>query len=622
MFELAGIVILGIFAQWIAWRSRLPAILPLIIIGLLVGPISTLWTAEGQKLIEPIFNPESGRGLFPRDQMFYFVSLSIAVILFEGGLTLNRSEIKGVGPTIVNLITLGSAVTFVGGAIAAHFIMDLSWQISFLFSALIIVTGPTVIAPILRNVPLKRSVSTVLKWEGILIDPLGALIAVLVFELIITGANGQEITQQALTTFLRIVLIGFASGLIAAYSLYYLIKRDFIPHYLLNVFTLALVLTVFVVDEVLEHESGLLSVVIMGMVLGNLNVPKLKDILDFKESLSVLLISILFIVLSANIEMAHLELLYDWRCLVLFLVVILVLRPIGVWLSTARSKLGWNEKAFISWVGPRGIVAAGIASLFGLRLVGQVDGAEYITPLVFMIVLGTVLLNATTARLTAKLLKVRLESSEGVFIVGANQAARLIGQYLQKNGRHVVLADYNKSSVQKAKDMGLEAIFTNIYTEDLEDNFELLDMGYLLAMTSSPDVNRFAIDKYMKVFGEEGTYRVISPKEMKDGKEELPEKGIFLYTDDYLNLSEAARDFPEIHEKAVRDLDEFKLVYDKLMHNTRSIPLFLKQKDGWLDPIPANLDEMAEVQEGAMIVYLGKQLMEEPGPGESTEQSV
>ena len=188
MLELAGIIILGIIAQWVAWRLKLPAILPLILIGLLVGPIATIYTEDGAKLIEPIWNGE--KGLFPGDSLYYFVSLAISIILFEGGLTLKRSEIKNVGPMITKLITLGSAVTFFGAGVAAHYIFELSWQVSFLFSALIIVTGPTVITPILRNIPLKKDISTVLKWEGILIDPIGALAAVLVFEFISVGGGG------------------------------------------------------------------------------------------------------------------------------------------------------------------------------------------------------------------------------------------------------------------------------------------------------------------------------------------------------------------------------------------------------------------------------------------------
>ena len=235
MIELAGIVILGIVAQWVAWRMKLPAILPLILIGLLVGPLSTLYTQDGSKLIEPIYNGK--KGLFPGELLYHFVSLAISIILFEGGLTLKRSEIRNVGPMITKLITLGSAVTFFGAGIAAHFIFDFSWQISFLFSALIIVTGPTVITPILRNIPLKKDVSAILKWEGILIDPIGALVAVLVFEFISVG-EGQEYTQTALVEFGKILLFGFTFGFTFAHGLAFAIKKSFIPHYLLNVVSL------------------------------------------------------------------------------------------------------------------------------------------------------------------------------------------------------------------------------------------------------------------------------------------------------------------------------------------------------------------------------------------------
>jgi NhaP-type Na+/H+ or K+/H+ antiporter len=243
MIELAGIIILGIVAQWVAWRLKLPAILPLILIGLIVGPIATLYTEDGGKLIEPIWNGE--KGLFPGDGLYYFVSLAISVILFEGGLTLKRSEIKNVGPVITKLITLGSLVTFLAAGLAAHFIFGLSCQISFLFSALIIVTGPTVITPILRNIPLKKDVSTILKWEGILIDPIGALAAVLVFEFISVG-GGEGYTMTALMEFGKILLFGFTFGFTFAHGLAFAIKKNFIPHYLLNVVSLSVVLLVFV----------------------------------------------------------------------------------------------------------------------------------------------------------------------------------------------------------------------------------------------------------------------------------------------------------------------------------------------------------------------------------------
>ena len=276
MVELAGIIILGILAQWVAWKTKTPAILPLILIGLLVGPVSTLISDDGTKWLEPIWNGEEG--LFPGESLYYFVSLAIGVILFEGGLTLRKSEIGNVGPVIVKLISVGTVVTFFGAGLAAHFIYDFSWQISFLFSSLIIVTGPTVISPILRNIPLKKHVSSILKWEGILIDPIGALIAVLMYEFI-RVEGGQDFTKNALTDFGKIILFGFTFGFTFANLLALLIKKNVIPHYLLNVFTLATVLGVFVLADLFAHESGLLAVVVMGMVMGNKKLPNIKELL-------------------------------------------------------------------------------------------------------------------------------------------------------------------------------------------------------------------------------------------------------------------------------------------------------------------------------------------------------
>lgn len=606
MIELAGIIILGIIAQWIAWLIRVPAILPLIITGLLVGPLSTFWTEDGTKLLEPIYNIQSQKGLFPGNYLFYFVSLSIGIILFEGGLTLHRREIKGVGPAILKLITLGSVITFFGAGLGAHYIIGLNWSIAFLFAALIIVTGPTVIAPILRNVPLTRNVSTVLKWEGILIDPLGALVAVLVFEFI--QSSGGNFTIYALVTFLEIVAIGSILGSAAAFALYWMIKKDWIPHFLLNIFTLAFVLCVFVVSDQLAHESGLLSVVIMGMVMGNLNVPRLREILNFKESLSILLVSILFILLAANIEVQQLELLIDWRALGLFLLVVLVLRPLGVLLSTNRSDLSLNEKIFISWVGPRGIVAAGIASLFGITLTNKnIPDAAYITPLVFMIVLGTVLINATKARLLAKLLGVIQLNSSGILFIGANQAARLLAKYLMDNNRHVVMVDSNQISINKARDEGINAIAANVYSDELSDQLELLDIGYMIAMTSNSEVNNYALKHYQKEFGENGTFRLLTSDELRKDQKLLPQQGIFSYTDDFLNLNEVARDYPAIHEISIETKEELTKWIEMMAASAAQAPLFIKEPSGVLQPIPANLAPI-KVATGTHLVYMGKML--------------
>ncbi len=603
MLELAGIIILGILAQWVAWKFKIPAILPLILIGLLVGPIATLITSDHTKLIQPIWN--GSKGLFPGESLFYFVSLAISVILFEGGLTLRRNEILNVGPVIIKLITVAVVVTFFGAGLAAHFIFGLSWPISFLFSSLIIVTGPTVITPILRNIPLKKDVSAVLKWEGILIDPIGALVAVLVFEFIRAG-GGEEFTFTALFEFAKIVLVGLTFGFTFAHALAFSIKRKVIPHYLLNVVTLATVLGVFVLSDVFAHESGLLSVVVMGMVLGNINLPSLNEILYFKESLSVLLISILFILLSANINMEDLRLVFNWKAALLFAIVVFLVRPLGVFLSSSKSGLKTNEKLFISWVGPRGIVAAGIASLFGLKLykVG-IPGAQYITPLVFMIVLGTVLLNATTARLFAKLVGVFLNKSEGILIIGASKVSRLIAVYIKNNNRHVVLVDSNRDNINKAKDLGLEAIEANIYGDQLGDNIELNDVGYLMALTGNSDINKYAINKFRKQFGEHGSFRLITTEEMKDPKNN-PQQGLFSHTDDYYKLIELAEKYPGIQEIKIKNQKHYRTLIDLTEEDNDIIPLFIKDADKSIRIISSFSKEMEEIEEGSFLAYIGK----------------
>jgi NhaP-type Na+/H+ or K+/H+ antiporter len=605
MIELASIVIFGIVAQWVAWRLKLPAILPLILIGLLLGPISTLYTVDGAKLIEPIWNGKAG--LFPGDSLYYFVSLAISIILFEGGLTLKLSEVSNVGPVITKLITVGTVITFFGAGVTTHILFGLSWEISFLFSALIIVTGPTVIAPILRNIPLKKDVSAVLKWEGILIDPIGALVAVLVFEFISVG-EGQAYTKQALIDFGKIILFGFTFGFTFAHGLAASIKRNLIPHYLLNVASLSIVLLVFVVSDVFAHESGLLAVVVMGLVLGNINLPNIKELLYFKESLSVLLISILFILLAANVNLEDMQRIYTWQTGALFAVIVFVIRPLGVLLSTHGSGLKTKERLFIGWVGPRGIVAAGIASLFGSKLVARGEpGAELITPLVFTVVLGTVLLNATTARPFAKIIGVFLKSSDGILMVGASKVSRIIAKYFLKNNRHVVLIDNNPINIDKAKAQGLEAFTANIYSDNIIDNLELTDVGYLLAMTANPEINQFVVEKFQDQFGENGSFRIADAEELN--KSEISEKtGLFSHTDDYVRMMDAAQKNPVIHEMEISNSKHFLNVLERAQQNPDTIPLLIKYPNGFLNTIPNVLHNKIEVTEGYKFVYLGRLL--------------
>ncbi|MGB3591145.1 MAG: sodium:proton antiporter [Nonlabens sp.] len=614
MLELAGIIILGILAQWMAWRLKIPAILPLIIIGLLVGPIATLYTEGATKLIQPRYANDVG--LFPGEGLYYFVSLAISIILFEGGLTLKRAEILNTGGVIGKLISVGVIITFIGGGIATHYLFGFTWRIALLFSALIIVTGPTVITPILRNIPLKKDVSSILKWEGILIDPIGALFAVLVFEFISAGA-GTEFTMTALEEFGKIVLFGFTFGFSFAHALAFSIKKKIIPHYLLNVFTLAAVLGVFVLSDTFAHESGLLAVVVMGMVLGNINLPNIKELLYFKESLSVLLISILFILLAANIEMEDLYLIYRWETAVLFVIVAFVLRPLSVFASSINSNLKLNEKLFISWVGPRGIVAAGIASLFGSKLVAQFEfmgdldaanEARFITPLVFMIVLGTVLLNATTARIFAKIVGVFLKKSDGIMIVGASKFARIIARYLKEHDRSVVLVDANANNVRIAKENGLDAIVADIYSDAISDDIEFSNIGFLMALTGNSAINDYAIERFGNRFGEHGAYRLVHSTEIRNPNEN-PLNGLFSSTDDYVSMMEVSRYHGEIHELTIKSQEHYEALIEITKVDDDIVPLFIRSGKS-IEAIPSASLKM-EVEEGQLLVYLGKEIIEQ-----------
>jgi NhaP-type Na+/H+ or K+/H+ antiporter len=504
--------------------------------------------------------------------------------------------------------------------VAVHFIFGLSWRISLLFSALIIVTGPTVITPILRNIPLKRDISAILKWEGILIDPIGALFAVLVFEFINAGA-GAEYTSIALIDFGKVILFGFSFGFTFAHGLIFLIKKNIIPHYLLNVVTLAVVLGVFVLADEFAHESGLLAVVVMGIIMGNTNLPNFKELLYFKESLSVLLISILFILLAANINYEDLLLVYDIKSVYLFLIIIFLVRPVGVLLSSINSNLKLNEKLFISWVGPRGIVAAGIASLFGIKLANKgIEDAEYITPLVFMIVLGTVLLNATTARMFAKVVGVFLKNSTGILIVGSSSFSRIIAKYLMDNKRHVVMVDNNDNNIQEAKKIGLNAFTADIFSDDLQDNLELSDIGYLLALTGNTSINKKAIQNFRKEFGENGSFRIISPEEMVN-PEDNPDDGLFSHTDDYIKLVNLSRRYPSIHEAEINSKEHYNGLIEITKADPDVIPLFLKTAKGDLEIIPSN-SESLDVSNECKLVYMGKKIKSTPNVTVTEEESL
>ena len=492
----------GIAAQWLAWRVRLPAILPLLITGFLIGPVLQL--VDPSELIGDLFFPE--------------ISLAVGLILFEGGLTLRLSQIREMRKVVFNLVTVGALITWVGSALAAYLILDLPLGFSLLFGALIIVTGPTVIGPLLRNVRPTANIANVLKWEGILIDPIGALVAVLVFEFLIIG-DQQAALSHSLLLFGKFVVVGTLVGILGGIIVAYLLRRRHLPDYLVNVTTLTVVFASFTLASTLAHESGLLAAVIMGMVLGNANLP-IEDLLSFKEDLSVLLISILFVTLAAEVELELLLAILNWPVLILLAAIILVIRPLNVFISTLRSPLSFREKLFLSWIAPRGIVAASVSSLFVIRLQEAHTGIEVLTPLVFVVILGTVTLNSLTAKPLANLLGVAEPDPQGFLILGSHEFARKIGQFLQQEGFNVAMTDTNWAHVVAARNQELYAYYGSPLSEKSDDELRLTGIGKLLALTSNDEANALTALKYAREFGSDNVYQ-LEPRRTPDVRGKL-----------------------------------------------------------------------------------------------------
>ena len=508
LFLIAAVLTTGFFCQWIAWRMKIPAILPLLLVGLAAGP-DVLGILRPQEMMGNLFFP--------------FVSLSVSIILFEGALTLNLQELRTVGGVVRNLLVIGSLVTWFGAALAARLLLPgFTWAMALLFGSLIIVTGPTVIAPLLRNVRPNATIESILKWEGILIDPLGALVAVLVFEWIVAG-TGTTVAQTA-GIFAKIVSIGAAFGFGAARLLYAVLQRYLIPDYLRDFAILASVILVFSASNMLAPESGLLAVTVMGITLANTDLKQLREIFYFKEKISILLISTLFILLAANITRQELSLL-DWRSLLILVIVIFILRPLGIYLSALGSSLTRNERLFLSWIAPRGIVAAAISSLFAFELnhldsSHAIAGAEFLTPLTFMVIVGTVFLQGSTAKRWGQYLDISEADPQGFLLMGGYRLTAQLAPLLVKQGLAVKIIDTNFENVMNAKRQGLDAVHGNILSEFLETNLHLSSIGRLLAFSRNDEANALACKHLEDEFGSSQVFQ-LPPRTTRHESEQL-----------------------------------------------------------------------------------------------------
>lgn len=496
LFTLGAIGITALACQWLAWRLRLPAILFLLLAGILAGPI-TGWLSPDE--------------LFGK-QLFGLVSLAVALILFEGSLTLRREEWADIGQVVKRLVTIGALCTWVVITLTSHWLIGFDWPLAILFGSLTLVTGPTVIVPMLRVMRAKTSVANILRWEGIVIDPLGALLAVVVFSFLVSHSVDQA-WGQSLLTFAKVVICGTVLGIGIGMLFGLVLRHHLLPEYLHTLAAVSLVLGTFITANHLVHESGLLAVTLMGICLANMRDVSIKAILEFKENLSVLLISGLFILLAARVDLGGLLVIGPAAALLL-LVIQLVARPLSVALSTAGSSLSWRERALLGWIAPRGIVAAAVSAIFAQRMAeAGFAKAELLVSLTFLVIIGTVVIQSATASLAARLLGVREPHPRGFLIIGANPVARTIARGLQRLDAPVLLVDSSWDNLRQARMENLPVYFGNPTSQETEGHLDLSGMAYLLGLSTSAELNALAGLHYRHDFPSERRFTLPTARE-------------------------------------------------------------------------------------------------------------
>lgn len=481
---IALLLTLGVACQWIAWRMRLPAILPLLLAGIALGP----WLG--------LVNPDQFLG----ELLFPVVSLGVAIVLFEGSLTLRFSDIRNVKGIILNLTTVGVLVTWAVMATAANYFAGISWPVALLFGAIVSVTGPTVVVPMLRSIQPSSRISNILRWEGILVDPIGAVLAVLVFEFINTGHESESLLE-----FGKVVMLGTVWGVAGGTVLAQVLKRHIFPEYLQNFASLAFVLLVFTASNSLGAESGLIAVTVMGMVMANSSNIDIDDLLSFKEHLTVVLISMLFILLAARLSFAELQAIAIPALLVLA-VALFIARPLSVLVSSFGTSINWREITLLSWIAPRGIVAAAIASLFALQLSEKLPEAELIVPLTFTLILGTVVFQSLTAGWLAKRLGLSSHGEQGVLMTSADKVSLMIGEALLANGIKVMVSDTNRESLQDARMKDFKTFYGDPLSEYADRHMDLTGYTTLMATSRNAEANAMVCARFRHDFGPKNVF--------------------------------------------------------------------------------------------------------------------
>lgn len=569
---LAGIGMVAMLCQWIAWRLRLPAILFLLLAGLLLGPLAG-W-----------LDPDAlfGELLFP------FISLSVAVILFEGSLTLQFHEIRGLETVVRRLVSTGMLISWLITTAASHWLMGFPWELAFLFGAITVVTGPTVITPLLRTVRPVASVANTLRWEGIIIDPVGALLAVLAYEFIVALKDSVAWTH-ALLIFGETVATGVLMGIAAGVIVSQILRRNLLADYLVTVTVLALMFGAFAISNEIQHESGLLTVTIMGIWMANQKNVVIDEILEFKETLSLMLVSVLFIILAARMNFASIQAL-GWKSLAVVAVMLFVARPLTVAFSAWGSMLTWQERTLLGWIAPRGIVAAAVSALFSLRLEDSgIAHADQLLPLTFLVIVVTVIVQSVSARPLAVALGVAEPEPTGFLIVGANPLARAIGEALSNADIPVRLCDSDWDSIAKARMSGLPTYFGSPISGHAQRHLDLAGLGRMLALGAGDHFNELVTSRFRDELGKNAVFALPVADSVADKHQmDVAHRGSGLFTSDmnYWALSRMLAQGGAIRGTTLSDAFTFNQYVKS--YNGQLIPLFAINPKGYPEPFTAN----------------------------------
>jgi len=473
MVKIALIGFLGIGAQWVAWRTGRPAIALMLIVGILAGPVLGIIDPEKDfgALMEPI------------------VKLAVAVILFEGGLSLNFRELRHAGAAVTRMVLIGGPVAWVLGTAAAHYGAGLSLPVAALLGGILIVTGPTVIGPMLRTLRVTPRVRDILKWEGIVNDPIGALLAVGIYAYITyegTQVNVASISIDVIAASFLAALIGVALG----FAITWLFPRGHVPEYLKAPFLLIAVIGGFVLADFIMHETGLITVTVMGIVLANRHIYSSQALHRFKEDLSVLLISGVFVILSATLDWETVEL-FQARFVIFLLLLLFVVRPLSVIISLMFSKISWPERLFIAWIAPRGIVAVAITGLFAIRLIDHgMAGAEALVPLSFAVVIVTIFAHGFSAAWVAEKLGIAQGEGRSILIAGSNRWSVMLAKALHDLNIDVMLSDRSRFSLRDAKAANIRTHVGDILDEAHNDNIDLGEYQHMIIATDNDSHNQ------------------------------------------------------------------------------------------------------------------------------------